>query len=263
MPLAESDLDEIELSEPVPADPNAEVEVAPAKPTPSEETLTAVRELAEVVRETSKPKEEPTKPPTQEELNSFWKVYDPEQSDKEFYNKWFRLNPDATSEEKAQAKELFGAFKSGMMTEVHTAIGHYIKRELSKFEKERVAPIQSYVSASQVRETRDRFTTTYPGLKDKSYEKVLRAVANDLNSSQQTFPSEEAYFKALAEGAADVIKGVKPDFNLGTKTKPSAGNTPRLPRGRVGGTGGTGGGTEIRTPGDSSRNDVDELGLDD
>ena len=101
-----------------------------------------------------------------------------------------------------------------------------------------------YVSKQNAEGTKTRFYSSFPGLSEPRYAKVIAATAKDL--ATQNFADESAYFKALAEGAAETIKAVLPEFDLGAKTatQPKAGTSPRLPRTSAGGTGGTGGGKQ-------------------
>lgn len=219
----------------------------------------AMAELAGTVKQIAQPKEAPVPPPTKEQIAEFWAVYDPESTDKEFFKKWFRLNPDATQEEIQQAKELFAGVQKGLMRQAVTAAQNYIKIARQEIDQE-YGPLKEYVQTAQKEATRGRFFGEYPALNDKKFNKIIDATARSLDN--KTFDSEEDYFKALAEGAAGSIKDILPDFDLGAKptTKTKPGSTPKLPRTSAGGGGGAGkGATHDALAATGSRNDIDSL----
>jgi hypothetical protein len=214
-------------------------------------------ELAGTVKRIAEPKEPTAPPPTEAEIAEFWKVYDPEQSDKEFYQKWFRLNPDATPEEKQQVKELFAAVQRGLMLQSVTATRNYLKMARAEIDRE-YGPLKEYVEEQRREATRSRFYDGYPALQDAKFQKIIDATARTLDG--KTFADESAYFKALAEGAADSIKAILPDFDLGAKTeKQTPGKTPRLPRTSAGGGGGAGKGVHDALKPTGQANDIDSL----
>jgi hypothetical protein len=134
-----------------------------------------------------------------------------------------------------------------------------IEIALDKFNRE-YAPIREYVESARREATRTRFYSQYENLDDERYSGLVSAVANTL--ANKTFEDEDAYFKALAEGAAENIKKLIPDFELGKKTETkTTGKTPKLPRTSVGGGGGAGKGRMEDLKPSGSRNDIDSLEL--
>lgn len=210
----------------------------------NDELRSAMAELAGTVKTLATPKEKPEPELTQEQKNELWAVYDPKKSKPDFMKKFFRLNPDATPEEEAEAEQLFKDMHSGMMKQAMTGARNLVQIELSKLMPD-IERFRGYMTQQEAVATRSRFNEAYPALTDKRFSKIITATAKDLASGE--YASESEFFKALAEGAAETIKGVLPDFDLGasqTTTKKSAGTSPRLSRTSVGGTGGTGGGTK-------------------
>jgi hypothetical protein len=104
--------------------------------------------------------------------------------------------------------------------------------------REELKPVHDYVSTARAEQTRSRFFKEYEVLNEPKYSKVIDATARLL--ADKTFDSEGDYFKALAEGAAEAIKGLIPDFDLGAGKKKTTTTTPKLPRTSVGGSGGAG-----------------------
>lgn len=236
-------------------------------PPPEEETpppekpddlRAAMTELAGTVKRIAEPPAAAPPPPTAEEIADFWKVYDPESSDKEFFAKWFRLNPDATPEEKQQAKELFASVQKGLMLQSVTATRNYIAEARKEIDRD-YGPLKEFVEEQKREATRGRFYGSYPGLEQPKFQKIIDATARSLDG--KTFTSEGEYFKALAEGAADSIKAILPEFDLGAKqtTKTKPGQTPKLPRSSVGGGGGAGKGAHDEMQPTGRKNDIDSL----
>jgi hypothetical protein len=233
---------------------------APAEQTPpppaTDELRSAMAELAGTVKRIATPKEE-TPAPTPEQVAEFWQVYNPESSDKEFFRKFFRLNPDATEEEAQQFRELFGGMQKGLMKQAITAARNYIRMERSAIDEE-YGPLKEFVETQKREATRGRFFSSYPGLDDKRFNKIIDATARSLDN--KVFENEEAYFKALAEGAAGSLKEILPGFDLGAKQPKKPGQTPKLPRTSAGGGGGAGkGGSHDELQPTGKRNDIDSL----
>lgn len=227
---------------------------------PNDDLRSAMAELAGTVKTLAAPKPEKEPEFTQEQKNEFWAVYDPEKSNKDFMKKWFRLNPEATQEEIDEVKGMWKGVQEGLVKQAVVGSRNLMQIELTKRD-ERLAKLEEYYGQQQAKETRARFTEKYPALSDARYAKVLTATAKDLSSGE--YKDEASFFKALAEGAAETIKGIIPEFDLGatqTTTKKSAGTSPRLPRTSVGGTGGTGGGKQgaLSVKGDATDEFLDE-----
>jgi len=211
-----------------------------------EEWKEAVAELARSVNKATAPKEPAPVEMTEEQKAEYWGVWDPEKSNKEFYKKWFRLNPDATPEEVTEMKAMFAEMQRGLVRQSLIGARNMYSEELRKL-REEFAPIREHVSAQKAEATRKRFFDAHPVLNDPKFQNVVNVVAKGL--ADREFKTEDEYFKALAEGAAETIKAVVPDFDLGAvaTTKKPTGTTPKLPRTSVGGTGGTGAGSKVKT----------------
>lgn len=222
-------------------------EGAAKKPTATDELRSAMTELAGTVKSIAEAKDKKEEPEiTEEQKKAFWRVYDPESTRKDFFQKWFRMNPDATPEEVKDAKEMFADVQKGLVTQAVTGSMNLVEDKLTEF-KESLKPLFDYMTERKSKETRESFNDAYPALADKKYEKIVTLVSKQL--SQKDFKTDEEYFKALAESAAETIKaaGVD-DFDLGAKPeKKPAATTLRLPRSSAGGTGGAGGGTQKET----------------
>lgn len=137
---------------------------------------------------------------------------------------------------------------SGLMRQSVTATKLMVEDAMAKLRQE-YAPLQDYYSKAQVREMRTRFDDAYPVLSDKRYNKIIAAVSSTLGGKD--FADESAFFKALAEGAADAISQIDSGFSLGAAkpTKPSSGTSPRLPRTSAGSSGGAGNGQPLERGG--------------
>lgn len=225
------------------------------KPDENAEMRTALTELATTVRTLATPKTEEEKL-TPEQVDELWQVYKPTKTKADFMKKFFRLNEDATPEEVKAAEELFYDMRDGITRQAVTGARHFTAIELDKLAK-KFQPILDYVEERKTSDLRERFFKTYEGLADPKYKKVIDAQAKILKASGTEFKDENEYFKALADGAADAIKELVPDFDLGKKQeKKTAATTPRLPRTTAGGgssAGGGGGSTK------STDNQIDEL----
>lgn len=215
----------------------------PAKP---DEMKTALADLAKHVEKVTAPKVEPAKELSQEEKDELWGVWNPEKANPDFFKKWMRLaadmDPNEVQSTIAERKALFAEMQKGFVRQAVVGARNLFTMELDKL-REELKPTQDYVSTAKSEATRSRFYKEYTVLDDPKYAKVIDATARLL--ADKEFKDEAEYFKALAEGAADTIKGVLPEFDLGagkTKTTKTAATTPRLPRTSAGGTGGAGGG---------------------
>lgn len=194
--------------------------------------------------------------PSQDEVDKYWAIYKPGE---ETLRKFMRLNPDMDKDEaKAAILEYQGAFgemQSGLVKQAVVGAQRLFQEELRKL-REEYAPIQEHYATQRAEATKDRFFKTFESLSDPRYSRVIDASARLL--ADKTFTDEKAYFQALAESAAEAIKGLIPTFDLGAKTTKSTATTPRLPRTSVGGTGGSGGG-EVQLQQGASRDDSQTL----
>lgn len=218
----------------------------------------AMTELAGTVRKIAEPAAPAPPAPTPEQIAEYWRVYDPEAEDKQFFSKFFRLPEDATPEMVQTHKEIFANMQKGLMRQAVTAARNYIQMAREEMDQE-FAPIREYVETSKREATRGRFYGDYPVLEDKKYQTIIDAVARSLDN--KTFDGETEYFQALAEGAAGAIKAILPDFDLGAKpTTKKPGQTLKLPRTSAGGGGGAGkGATHDALAATGKRNDIDSL----
>lgn len=192
---------------------------------------------------------------TEEQKREMWAVYDPKKGRADFMKKFFRLNPDASAEEEAEAEGLFADMQKGFVKQAIVGSRNIMLPELEKLRQE-FAPLQEYISQRKQEELRGRFYKEYPALEDERYGAVIDAVASGMRNRE--FKSEKEFFKAVAEAAAGSIRKLVPDFDLGkTQTKP-AGTAPRLPRTSAGGTGGVGAG---KSTGSGKASDDDMLDI--
>lgn len=219
---------------------------APVEPK-DDDLRSAMRTLTESVTKLATPKAEPVQK-SPEQLAEEWGVYDPAKQDPEFFRKFMRLNPDMDKAEAQAAiteySSLFGGMQKGIVKQAIMGTLKVIRENDLARLREEFDPIKSEVSSAKAEKTAGRFYSQYPALQDTDQFKFSKAVndtARDL--ADKEFADEPAYFKALAEGAAERVRGYNPSFDLGAKiAKPTAGTSPRLPRTSVGGTGGTGNG---------------------
>jgi hypothetical protein len=230
-----------------------------AAPKETDELKSALAELTKTVQTGfAKPKEEGKEAElTEEQKEEFWAIYNPEKSQKDFFKKWFRLNPEATQEELDEVKALWADAQKGLVRQAVVGSRNITMSEIEKLRAE-LKPALDYYSTAKAAETRTRFYDSYPSLKDEKYEKVVAATARTL--ADKSYDTEEEYFKDLAEKSAEAIKGLIPTFDLGAKPKQKpTGTTPRVPRTSVGGTGGTGAGTGQGGPKKTGSGDIDSL----
>lgn len=262
MPLTKDEIDnELEENE-LPVEGQKDEKPVVEKPPVTDanaELRTAMADLAKTVGSIAKKDDKPEEL-SQDQKDELWAVYNPEKSRADFMRKFFRLNEDATPEQIKEAKDLFGEMQTGLVKQAVVGARHFNNAELDKFRSE-LKPVLEFVSRAQAKEIRSRFEDTYPALADKRFDKILKASAKAMDEND--FKSEDDYFKALAESAAETIKGVLPDFDLGAekqKEKKPAGTTPRLSRGSAGGTGGAGGsGRQNEEPVSTTGNQIDDL----
>lgn len=226
---------------------------APPEPVASTQNNDELRESLKqltdnVSKLTSQPTQQTQKSP--DEIAEEWGVWNPEKTDPEFFRKFMRMNPDMDKDEAAAAindyKQLFGGMQKGLVKQAIIGALKVIRENDLKGLDERLSPIQEHYSSQRAEKMAADFYGKYPALKDDEvaglkFSGIVDGVARSL--AGKDFQSQDAYFKALADGAAEKIKGVMPSFALGAvKAKPTAGTSPRLPRTSVGGTGGTGSG---------------------
>lgn len=232
-------LDDAPPTAPAPA-PVETASVAPVA-NPMED---AIKELTETIRSSRTPAtNEPAAPQmSEEELRAHWGVWNPTEKNPAFFEQFFRFAPDMDPEEKktavAQMQGLFGEMQTGIVRQALIGAQHYMTAMRQELESQ-YAPLMEQVQYQKAEALKERFYGSYPVLQDERFAKIVKATAAELVGKQ--FPSEAEYFKALAEGAGAVIKGVLPDFDLAATVEKKAATTPRLPRTRAGGTGGSGG----------------------
>lgn len=229
-------------------DETPETQTTPPAAQGNDELKSALADLTKTVSTLATPKPEPKLEMTQDEKDELWAVYNPTKKDPKFIDKFFRLTEDMTSEQKQEFQALFQDFQQGITRQSVVGARNLFQMELQKL-REEFGPIVEHVTQAKAEATRSRFFEAYGTLGEKTatgqlrYGKIIDATARTLAGQQ--FKNEQEYFQALADGAAEAIKGVLPEFELGAKkqTKPT-GTTPRLPRTSVGGTGGVGSGLQ-------------------
>lgn len=214
----------------------------------TDELRQALAELTGHVTTLAAPKQQQAAPLTEEQKAELWAIYNPESTRKDFMRKFFKLNPDATPEEEEEARAMFKEMQTGLVKQSIVGAQNYLLPEIEKIHK-RYAPLVEYVEQQRAQQTRLEFYKTYPAFEEARHGKILELVASQV--AQRPHADNKAFFKALAESAAELIKSSDPAFDLGavTKQKPTAGTAPRLPRSSVGGTGGAGGAGGAKTAG--------------
>lgn len=226
------------------------------KPAPTDETKEALAELARHVQRVTAPKEEP-KVLSEDEKEEMWGVWNPTKTDPDYFRKFLRLNTDMEPAEVERAvKEFLPLFKEmqkGLVRQAVVGARNLYTMDIDKL-REELKPLHEYVSGQRAEATRNRFESTYESLADPKYKKIVDATARSL--ADKEFDSEEDYFKALAEGAADVIKGVVPDFDLGAGKKKTTTKSPSLPRTSAGSGGGAGKSTQSKEQGPAQTEDA-------
>lgn len=224
---------------------------------PAVDIAKAMSDLAASVKG-AMPKAQEAKEPemSEEEKTEFWAIYKPDATRKDFFQKWFRMNPDHTPEELKEAQEMWADVQKGLVRQSVVGARNIMQSEMAKL-REEYAPIVEYYQTARAEATRGRFHSSFPALEDDRFGPVLQAVAGTL--AQREFANEAEYFKVLAESTAEAIKKLIPDFDLGVVPNKPAGKTPKLPRTSAGGGGGAGGGARP-TVQSKSRDDIDSLG---
>jgi len=219
-----------------------------AKPAPTDELKTALTELATHVQKVTAPREE-KKELTDDEKEELWGVWNPTKTDPEYFRKFLRLATDMAPEEVDKAVKdflpLFKDMQKGLVRQAVVGARNLYTMDIDKL-REEIKPIQEYVSTQRAEATRGRFFSEYEALKDPKYKNLVDATARILQDKE--FNSEEDYFKALAEGAADAIKGLIPEFDLGAGKKKTTTTSPKLPRTSAGSGGGAGRSASSKEP---------------
>ena len=190
-------------------------------------------ELTKAVTTMASKREEPAKEEklTPEQEEERWAVYNPGKTKPDFYKKFFRLAPEATEEDLKELRDLFDDMQRGFVKQSVTGAKNLFDVELKKIQA-KIAEIDGYVSEAQTEKIRTQFYGGYPALDKPEYKKIVSLTAAALDPKD--YKTNEDYFKALAERAAETIKGVLPTFELGAEekgTKKPSGTPPRLPRG--------------------------------
>lgn len=220
-------------------------ETAAPAPQNNDELRAALAKLTDVTTALATPKKEEVHE-TPEQVAERWGIWNPEKGDPDFFKKFLRLAADMPPEEQAKAiaeyKQLFAGMQHGIVRQAVVGARNLFNEALVKQNAE-LKELRDYVSSQKAEQIRGRFEDFAPAFSDReTFGPILKLVATELAS--QTFTDEKDYFKALAEGAAALVKRVRPDFDLqtATATRSSATKNPRLPRTSVGGTGGSSGG---------------------
>ncbi len=222
---------------------------------PSDDLRNIVADLARNVQTITKPQPPQKRELTPEERQKYWGVWNPTAQDQEYYHKFFGFDAETDPKILQQRQAAFAQMQEGIVKQAVITARNLVREELDALRGE-FGQVQEYISTEKAEKTRNRFFTAYPGLADPKFGKLVGVLSKSL--ADQEFDNESSFFKALAEGAAEHIRGFDPAFDLGAKTKPeTAGTTLRLPRTRAGGTGGAGGGGQPTTKG--PRNDADSI----
>lgn len=229
---------------------------------PNEEMRKAVAQLAGTVENLAKPKPE-VHQPSQAELAAQYGIFDPKTVNENYFKDFFGLPDDVAPEVLERKMKLYAETQKGWVKQaVMTALKVLRDTDLRTIRDE-YTPATQFAAESRAEKLKTDFYSTYPALVDSEgdgpkFSAVVDAVAKTL--ADKEFPNKEAYFKALAEGAAAVVKGVFPSFDLGAKpTKTTAGTSPRLPRTSVGGSGGAGSGGQRSPVKTGSRDDSADI----
>lgn len=238
-PLEDFSVDDIQNPGQVPA--ASAVPQESAKPDANADLRAAIGELTQTIKTGQQaPSAEPQL--TEEQKRQLWGVWNPTEKDPEYFAKFLRLPADMDPAEKKavveQFQSVFGDMQTGLVRQALVGAQNLLRAEMQKL-REEYAPLQEHVTTVRAEKMRTDFYESFPALSDKRFTNLVKAQATLL--AGQEFKDQNEYFKALAEGVAETIRQVIPDFDLGKKveTKPTA--TPsRLPRTSVGGTGGTG-----------------------
>lgn len=204
----------------------------------------AIAELAKTVKTgQAQAPATPKAPPTQDEINQYWGVWDPNKENPAFIREFFNLPEDADQKVIDAATKRFKTVQENLVKQALVGASRVMEQRFARLEEE-YSPVKQYVSEAKAEKVRNNFFKAYPALATENedgnprYAKILSLAASEL--AQDEFSNDKAYFKALAERAVAVIKdaGIPIDLNAGkTKTR----ETPRLPRTSVGGSGGAGG----------------------
>lgn len=210
----------------------------------------ALAELTRGVQSLAQPKQQEPAQLTPEQRAQLFAVYSPDEEFKRHF-----LGLDETVDPKISEAKLaqFAKMQEGLVKQAVVTARHLLMRELAP-QFEQLNPIREYVSQQEAKERQSRFYEKYETLKSPQYQKVVNAIAPTLAAKE--FKDEDEFFKALAEGAAEHIRGLIPEFSLESKQQKPAGQTLRLPRTSVGGTGGAGAGGSSKQ---ASDDDVDSL----
>lgn len=243
-------------------DPVTPAEEKTPPPDPNEDLRNAVQELTRIQTEAAKPKEPEEKELTAEQKAEMWAVYNPEASKKDFMKKFWKLNPDASDEEVAEAREYFSDMQRGIVKQAIKGSMNIYQAELAKLREElktKLDPIEKDYADTRAAKMRERFSAEYEDFADPKYNKLLELA--DRAQAGKQFKSEAEYFKAVAETAAEALKTGQPDFILGavknkpTKTTGLTARSPRLIAGSGSG-GGSGGGGKTQAPDDADVWDI-------
>lgn len=222
-------------------------DTAAPKPVTQADLDAAFEKLGSTISTAVTPRKEEA-PMSEDDQRKLWAIYNPEETQKDFMRKFFRMQPEATEDDVKAARELFSAMQNGLVRQSVVGARNLFTMELQKLRDE-YAPMAQYFRDAKARELQTDFFAAFPALGEKNedgsprFMTAVRMAAQDL--AQQTFADRPSYFKALAERAAGIVSGIIPGFALGAtpKTKSST-TTPRLPRTSAGGTGGTARGGE-------------------
>lgn len=213
----------------------------------------ALADLAGTVGNLAKVKE-PTPQPkqmTKEEEDEYFGVWNPTKINPNFVKEFFNLPDDVDDKTMQAAAQRLAQLQEGLVRQAVVSAQRVLGPYFKKLE-ERVKLGEDYVSQAQAEKTRGRFFEAYPGLNEPRFSKIISAISSTL--ADKDFEGEDDFFKALAEGAANHIKELIPDFDLAKPAKKPSVTTPRLPRSGAGGGGGAGnkGGDQKDKSGDES-----------
>lgn len=224
----------------------------PPKPVTQADMDAAFEKLGTTISKAVTPREQQeAKQMSPEEQKKLWAIYDPEEGQKDFMRKFFRLNPEATEQDIADARGMFKNMQEGLVRQSVVGAQNMTTLALEKFKKEYgFDEMRDAFRQMRAEKLQTDFFKAYPALGEineatgtPKFMKAIHVAANEL--AKENFASQDAYFTALAERASEFVKGILPDFDLGAKTKTkSSTSTPSLPRTRVGGSGGTARGAE-------------------
>lgn len=199
---------------PTPAPTTSPAGTPPAAPAPAPSAVALTPDqLQQIVKSVAPPPPAPAAP-TEEEIDRTFNVFRVSED---------QLKQMGVENPTAEQIQFYNNIVQGTARQAVTLAAFAMQQEMKRLEG-LLQPLQQYYQQQAIDAARNRFYTRYPNLRDM--EPVLVAIKDSFLAQGKQFESEDAAFKAVAEQAVTMLKGVNGIDHAKLLEGPAAGAAP-------------------------------------